>query len=266
MHPLVQKLNTQILEKKSLLSVGLDPVESKIPDHFHKEKYPFFSFNKWIIDQTHAYAVAYKPNAAFYEAKGAKGWEELEMTAEYLRSQLPDVFTILDAKRADIDSTNEGYVTAAFDHMQFDSITLHPYLGKEAIAPFLSRKDKISIILCRTSNPGAGEFQDLLVDDEPLWLKVAKNVSKEWNTHENCMLVVGATYPEELKRVRATVGKMTILVPGVGAQGGDLEKVLEAGLTKEKMGIIVNSSRGIIYASDPAAEAKKMVDNLESVF
>lgn len=266
MHPLVQKLNKQIEAKKSFLCVGLDPDMSKIPEQFHKEKYPFFAFNKWIIDQTHEFAVSFKPNSAFYEANGSKGWEELEMTAEYLRKQLPEHFLICDAKRGDIDSTNNGYVKAVFDHMQFDAITFHPYLGKEAMQPFLARKDKISIILCRTSNPGAGEFQDLLSDNQPVWLRVAKNVSQEWNANDNCMLVVGATYPEELKQVREAVGEMTILAPGVGAQGGDLQKVLENGLTPNKKGLIINSSRAIIYSDDPAREAKKMAEGMKVVF
>src|SRR5258708_5745292 len=190
---------------------------------------------------------------AFYEARGTEGMAELKMTMEYLQGNHPEIFTIADAKRADIGSTNEGYVKEIFDWFGFDAVTLHPYLGREALQPFLAREDKVSIILCRTSNPGAGELQDFAgANGQPLWAKVAEVVSKDWNAKGNCMLVVGATYPEEMARIREITGDMTFLVPGIGAQGGDLEKTLVAGLTKNKQGLIISSSRGVIFPSSGA--------------
>ena len=231
--------------------MGLDPVE---PGQFE--------FNKRIIDQTAQFAAAFKPNIAFYEAYGEQGLKELKLTMEYLQKNYPDIFTICDAKRADIGSTNEGYVKAIFDYFGFDAMTLHPYLGAEALEPFLSRKDKASIILCRTSNPGAGELQDLQSDGKPLWQIVAEKISKEWNKNNNCMLVVGATYPVELKKIREIAGDMTFLVPGVGAQGGSVKEAVQAGINSKGKGMIINSARGIIFAADPAAEAKKLRDEI----
>ena len=206
---------------------------------------------------------AYKPNTAFYEARGAQGWHELKMTLDYLQSNHPDIVTICDAKRADIGSTNKGYVQAIFDDLNFDAITLQPYLGQEALQPFLERADKASIILCRTSNPGAGELQEMIVDGQPLWQIVAQQVAHEWNRNENCMLVVGATAPDQLATVRKIVGDMPILVPGIGAQGGDLQAVLEAGLTEDCYGLIINVSRGVIFADNPAAQAQFYRDQIE---
>lgn len=249
----------------SLLCIGLDPDFTKLPLEFQQNKTPLFDFNKKIIDATAPYAGAFKPNSAFYEARGESGMRELKMTFDYLNEKYPDIFTILDAKRADIGNTNNGYAAMAFDWLDADAITLHPYLGQEAIQPFLDRADKTSIILCRTSNPGAGEFQDLKINDKPLWQIVAERVAGEWNKNNNCMLVVGATYPEELAVVRKAVGDMTILVPGIGAQGGDLEKVMAAGLNSQKAGLLINSSRGIIFAIDPAVEAKKLCEQINQL-
>src|SRR6185369_4973985 len=179
----------------SLLCVGLDADFEKIPKRFLKKKFPQFEFNKWIIGETHEFAAAFKPNSAFYEARGEKGIAELKMTMDYLIKNHPDIFTILDAKRADIGNTNKGYVTSIFDWLGFDAVTINPYLGQEAVQSFLDRRDKCSIVLCRTSNPGAGEFQDLKVGGKTLWQIVAEKVSKKWNKNKNCMLVVGATYP-----------------------------------------------------------------------
>lgn len=246
---IIQKLNKQIDKVNSLVCVGLDSALEKIPSHLQSEKYPQFTFNKAIIDATHDLVCAYKPNSAFYEARGENGMHELKMTFEYIQKKYPDVVTILDAKRADIGTTNLGYVSYIFDHLGSDSVTLHPYLGKEALKPFLDRKDKASIILCRTSNPGAGEFQDLLINNEPLYIHIAALVSQTWNDNNNCMLVVGATYPEEMKKVRLIAGDMPFLVPGIGAQGGDIEKVVKAGMDSKKRGLIINSSRGIIFAA-----------------
>ena len=246
----------------SLLCVGLDADFEKLPTKFKKKKYPQFEFNKWIIDQTHEYAAAFKPNVAFYEARGDKGIHELKLTMDYLHKHHPDIFTVLDAKRADIGNTNNGYVTAIFDWLGFDAMTLHPYLGSEALKPFLDRKDKASIILCRTSNPGAGELQDFIVDKKPLWEKVAKTVFTTWNKNNNCMLVVGATYPKEMKRIRSLVGDMTFLVPGVGAQGGSVKDTVKAGVNSKGRGMIINSSRGIMFSDSPRDEARKLRDEI----
>ena len=248
---IIDKYNQRAEKIDSLLCVGLDADFAKIPKRFLDMEFPQFEFNKWVIEETHEYTVAYKPNSAFYEARGDKGIRELKMTMDYLREKHPDIFTILDAKRADIGNTNNGYVSAIFNWLGFDAVTLHPYLGKEALQPFLDRTDKVCIILCRTSNPGAGEFQDLKIGGISLWQVVAESVCKDWNKNKNCMLVVGATYPEEMKKIRALAGDMTFLVPGIGAQGGDLKEVLSAGLASDGLGLIINSSRGIIFSKNP---------------
>lgn len=260
MSAIIDKLNHRIDAANSLLCVGLDSDFSRLSERFTHFEYPLFAFNRWIIEQTHPYVCAYKPNIAFYEARGVAGWRDLKLTLDYLRTQHPDILTICDAKRADIGSTNQGYVTAIFDELGFDAVTLHPYLGQEALQPFLDRQDKGCIILCRTSNPGAGELQDLTVDGQPLWQVVARRVSAQWNRHGNCMLVVGATYPEELALVRALVGEMTLLVPGIGAQGGDVARVMQAGLNAAGSGLIINSSRGIIFNDDPGQAARDLRD------
>lgn len=257
-----KKYNQRAEKTNSLLCVGLDSDFSKLPSSFKEKEYPQFEFNKWIIEETAEFAAAFKLNMAFYEARGEQGMRELKMTMDYLRNHHGDIFTICDAKRADIGNTNNGYVESTFDYFGFDAITLHPYLGKEALKPFLDRKDKVSIILCRTSNPGAGELQDLPVGSKPLWQVVAEKVSSEWNNNHNCMLVAGATYPQELRVVRSIVGDMTLLVPGIDAQGGDVEATVRAGLNSSKLGMIINSSRGIIFSEDPREEAKKLRDEI----
>ena len=171
---------------------------------------------------------------------------------DYLREHHPDIVTICDAKRGDIGNTNRGYVRAIFDDLGFDAVTLHPYLGQTALAPFLERTDKASIILCRTSNPNSDELQGLSVDGKPLWEHVAAHVRDNWNANNNCMLVIGATYPDDLRRAREIVPHMPLLVPGVGAQGGDASAVRAAGTDANGRGLIVNSSRGVIFADDPA--------------
>lgn len=264
-----EKLDRIVKKNKSLLCVGLDSDINKIPLHIKEKEHPQSTFNKMIIDATHDLVCAYKPNSAFYEARGKAGIEALKMTCDYLKNNYPEIAIILDAKRADIGSTNNSYVKYAFDYLGADAITLHPYLGREALQPFLDLKDKGCIILCKTSNPGSGEFQDLLTSSiqscndrdnlvKPLYKIVAENVVNKWNTNKNCLLVVGATYPNELKQVRKIVGDMTLLVPGVGAQGGDLEATLKAGLNSKKEGLIINSSRGIIFAENPRQEAEKL--------
>ncbi|KKS41161.1 MAG: Orotidine 5'-phosphate decarboxylase [Candidatus Gottesmanbacteria bacterium GW2011_GWB1_43_11] len=252
-----QKLDALVTKNNSLVCVGLDSDWEKLPEIVKKEEYPQFAFNKAIVDATHDLVCAYKPNSAFYEYLGSEGIRQLKLSCDYIREKYPEIPIILDAKRADIGSTNKGYVSYAFDYLRVDAITLHPYLGAEAIQPFLDRKDKASIILCRTSNPGAKEFQDQIVGGEPLYKLVAKKVVNEWNKNGSCMLVVGATYPEELAEVRKLAGDMIFLVPGIGAQGGEVEKTVKAGLNSKNAGIIINSSRGIIFASKEADFAEK---------
>lgn len=259
-----QKFERRAAAAKTLVCVGLDPEMAKLPERFQRAELPFFEFGKWIIEQTQEFAAAFKPNMAFYEARGAQGVRELEMTMEYLRAVHPAIVTVCDAKRADIGNTNRGYVEAIFDAMGFDAVTLHPYLGREALMPFLEREDKASIVLCRTSNPGAGELQDLVVDGKPLWERVAERVATEWNAKGNCMLVVGATYPEEMRRVRAVAAELPFLVPGVGAQGGDAASVVAAGLDARGLGLMISSSRGILYSDDPAAAARALRDEIEA--
>lgn len=273
---IIDKYNKRAKKINSLLCVGLDADFGKIPKRFLKEKFPQFEFNKWIINETHQYAVAFKMNIAFYEARGDQGIKELKQITEYLKNKHPNIFLICDCKRADVGNTNQSYVDSLFDYFGFDAITLHPYLGQEALQPFLDRRDKGSIILCRTSNKGAGEFQDLEVCDagvghlefgcptpaKKLWQIVAERVSKNWNKNKNCMLVVGATYPDEMKKIRSLVGDMTFLVPGVGIQGGSLKAVMQAGLNKKGLGLIINSSRGIIFAKDPKEKARKLYEEI----
>ncbi len=259
-----KKLDAIIETNNSLLCVGLDSDGRKLPKHLKNEKYPQFTFNKAIINATHDLVCAYKPNSAFYEARGADGIAELKMTCDYLHRCDLQIPIILDAKRGDIGSTNEDYIDYAFDYLGADAITLHPYLGREALQSFLDRKDKGCIILCKTSNPGAGEIQDLKIGRKPLYQVIAEKVTNEWNVNGNCMLVVGAPYPDELEIVRRIVGDMTLLVPGIGTQGGDIEKTLKAGLNSKNSGMIINVSRAIVFANDPRMAANQLRDNINS--
>lgn len=260
--PIIARYNQRVAAVNSLLCVGLDSQHDRLPPQFAADPTPQFSFNRWIIDQTHPYVSAYKPNIAFYEARGDRGLAELKQTVDYLREHHPDILTICDAKRADIGSTNTGYVEAIFDWLGFDAVTLHPYLGSKAMQPFLDRADKGCIILCRTSNPGAGELQDLDVNGAPLWQRVAETVRDRWNANSNCMLVVGATYPTELARVRSLVGDMPILVPGIGAQGGDVAATVTAGQDSRGGGLIISASRAVIFDADPATAARRYRDDI----
>jgi orotidine-5'-phosphate decarboxylase len=248
----------------NFVCVGLDADFQRLPEVVKRAgsiEDALFTFNRGIIDATHDLVCAYKPNAAFYEAQGDAGLRALIRTVRYIKEQYALIPVILDAKRADIGSTNTGYIEAAFDRIGVDAITIHPYLGKEALAPFLNRQEKGIIILVRTSNPGAGEFQDLPVGEaqEPLYQVVARHVVNEWNTNGNCAIVVGATYPAELREVRAIVGDMPILIPGIGTQGGEVEATVKAGMDSRGWGMIINASRGIIFASHDAhfAEASR---------
>ncbi len=237
--------------------VGLDPEYDRLPvsvKEIGSYSEACFTFLRDIVDATADLACAYKPNSAFYEAMGEEGVQALSKIVRYIKDTYPAVPVILDAKRADIGNTNQGYVRAAFEQLSADAITVHPYLGREALAPFLARKDKGIIVLAKTSNPGSGEFQDLPVGEaqEPLYLVVARNVAERWNESGNCALVVGATYPEELARVRAVVGDLPLLIPGIGAQGGDLAATVRAGKDSRGQGMIINSARGILYAASGA--------------
>lgn len=249
----------------SLLCIGLDSDFQRLPEQFQTARHPQFAFNQWIIEQTADFAAAFKPNLAFYEARGAVGWDELALTMAYLREQHPHIVTIADAKRADIGNSNRGYVKAIFDDLGFDAITLHPYMGGATLHPFLERDDKACIILCRTSAPGSGELQDLRMGDKPIWQIVAERVRDEWNANDNCMLVVGATAPNELKIARQVVGEMPILVPGIGAQGGDLAATLANGLTPSGSGLLISSSRGIVFDENPHEAAKRLHSQIESL-
>ena len=240
-------LVAQIKLKKSFLCIGLDVDLNKIPKHLLTEEDPIFAFNKAIIDATHHLAVAYKPNTAFYEAHGVKGWQSLEKTIHYLNNKHPEIFTIADAKRGDIGNTSTMYAKAFFEDLGFDSVTVAPYMGKDSVEPFLAFEDKHTILLALTSNAGAFDFQTQKVNDTELYKKVL-TTSKKWHNAQNLMYVVGATKAEFLAEIRNIIPNSFLLVPGVGAQGGSLEDVCKFGMNKD-IGLLINSSRGIIYAS-----------------
>ena len=260
----IDHLTAQILKKKSFLCVGLDTDLDKIPKHLLDTDDPIFEFNKAIIDATHHLCVAYKPNIAFYEAYGLRGWKSLEQTMEYLNSNYPDVFTIADAKRGDIGNTSTRYAKAFLETLNFDSITVAPYMGRDSVEPFLAFKDKHTILLALTSNGGAFDFQTKKVEGEELYKQVIK-ISRNYENAEQLMYVVGATKAEYLKEIRKIVPNSFLLVPGVGAQGGSLEDVCRYGMTGN-VGLLVNSSRGILYASqkkDFAIAAQKQALQLQ---
>jgi len=237
-----------IREKRSFLCVGLDSEIEKIPSSLSKSKDPVFEFNRRIIDATHNYAIAYKPNVAFYECNGTKGWKSLQSTLDYIRKNYPDIFVIADAKRGDIGNTSKMYAKEFFETMDFDAVTVAPYVGEDSVAPFLSYKDKWVILLVLTSNKGADDFQYHNEDGIRLFERVL-TVSRKWGNTDNLMYVVGATRAEMLKDIRKIVPDHFLLVPGVGAQGGSLQEVAKYGLNG-KCGLIVNSSRGIIFADN----------------
>jgi orotidine-5'-phosphate decarboxylase len=250
----------------SLVCVGLDPHEDRLPEAFKNAQYPFFEFNRAIIEACHGHACAFKPQFAHYA--GAGRLEELEATCDLLRESYPDHVLILDAKRGDIGNTARQYAREAFDVYGADAVTVNPYMGGDTLAPFSERTDKGVVVLCKTSNPGSADLQDLLLESgEPLYLEVARKAVGEWNENENLALVVGATYPETLRRIRSIAPDMPILVPGIGAQGGVLEETLAAGLRADAKGLLINSSRWIIHASsgnDFAAAAAKAAEELAS--
>lgn len=243
--------------KGKFVCVGLDTDVNKLPKIVQTQNLTdsMITFNREIIGATKDLVCAFKPNSAFYEKHGADGWGVLHKTCCMIREYAPDVPIIWDAKRADIGNTNEGYVEA-FLKLKADALTVNPYLGAEALKPFLDLTDSGIIVLCRTSNPGAGEFQDLIVETNwepigrtPLYQYVARQIARVWNENDNCAVVVGATCPDELQRIRELVGDLPILIPGIGAQGGDLEKTVRAGKDSRGRGMIINLSRSVLYAS-----------------
>jgi len=258
-----EELIQQIKRKKSFLCIGLDPDLAKIPAHLLKEKDPIFAFNKAIIDATHDLAVAYKPNTAFYECHGSKGWETLQKTIEYLPK---DIFCIADAKRGDIGNTSTYYAKTFFENMNCDAVTVAPYMGEDSVKPFLAFENKWVILLALTSNKGAFDFQlNESKEGKTLYQQVIET-SQNWGIEANLMYVVGATKTEQLAHVRSLAPNHFFLVPGVGAQGGTLEEVVQFGWGKD-CGLLINSSRGILYASsgfDFAESARKEAQLLQS--
>ncbi|MEN9876534.1 MAG: orotidine-5-phosphate decarboxylase [Bacteroidota bacterium] len=250
-----QQLIDQIQLKKSFLCVGLDVDLTKIPKHLLETEDPIFEFNKAIIDATHDLAVSYKPNTAFYEAYGIKGWLSLEKTIRYINENYPNIFTISDAKRGDIGNTSSMYAKAFFEDLNFDSVTVAPYMGKDSVEPFLAFENKHTIMLALTSNEGAFDFQTLNVNGTELYKQVLET-SKTWKNSHNLMYVVGATKAEYFTQIRKIVPDSFLLVPGVGAQGGSLSEVCKYGMNTN-VGILINSSRAIIYASNGVDFAEK---------
>jgi orotidine-5'-phosphate decarboxylase len=250
-----QHLIDQIRLKNSFLCVGLDVDLNKIPQHLLDTEDPIFEFNKAIIDATHDLAVSYKPNTAFYEAYGIKGWLSLEKTIRYINENYPDIFTIADAKRGDIGNTSSMYAKAFFEDLNFDSVTVAPYMGKDSVEPFLAFEDKHTIMLALTSNEGAFDFQTLNVNETELYKQVLET-SKTWKNSHNLMYVVGATKAEYFTEIRNIVPDSFLLVPGVGAQGGSLSEVCKYGMNAN-VGLLINSSRAIIYASNGVDFAEK---------
>ena len=251
----LERLKQEIFSKKSFLCVGLDVDLNKIPPFLLKESDPIFAFNKAIIDATHPYTIAYKPNIAFYEAYGEKGWQSLRKTIDYLNEQHPHIFTIADAKRGDIGNTATMYAKAFFEDLQFDSVTVAPYMGQDSVEPFLAFEHKATILLALTSNKGSFDFQTLTTEGAPLYQQVLTR-SQQWHNAHNLMYVVGATKAEYLADIRRIVPQSFLLVPGVGAQGGDLKEVCKYGLN-DSVGLIINASRAVIYASQGEDFAQK---------
>ena len=265
-----QQLISQIHKKKSFLCIGLDVDLNKIPKHLLQTEDPIFEFNKAIINATHHLCVAYKPNTAFYEAYGLKGWKALEKTINYINQNHPEIFTIADAKRGDIGNTSSMYAKAFLEDLAFDSVTVAPYMGKDSVEPFLAFKNKCTILLALTSNEGAFDFQTKNVDGKELYKQVLET-SKTWKNSENLMYVVGATKAEYFAEIRRIIPDSFLLVPGVGAQGGNLQDVCKYGMNSN-VGLLINSSRGIIYASNnnnfaeaAATKAKELQQEMEII-
>jgi orotidine-5'-phosphate decarboxylase len=248
-----QRLERALTSSGSLVCVGLDPDPAKFPSDLGDDAARLHAFDRRIVDATYDIAAAYKPQIAFYSALGAEN--QLSQTIAYMRARAPNALVILDAKRGDIGNTAEAYAREAFDRYGADAVTVNPYMGEDSVRPFLARKDRGAVILCRTSNTGGQDFQDLLLDGLPLYRHIAQRATGPWNEFGNVMLVVGATVPEELGELRAAHPQVTFLVPGIGAQGGDLKAVLAAGLDAQGMGLLISASRSIIYAGGGASAA-----------
>lgn len=244
----IQKLENAWASSDSLLCVGLDPNWQKIPEHLKQLPEPIFEFCKAIVDATHDLVCAFKPQIAYFA--GLQAEDQLEKTLNYIRETYPHIPIILDSKRGDIGSTAEMYAVEAFDRYGADAVTVNPYMGQDSAQPFLDRAERGTILLCRTSNPGASDLQDLEIEGQPIYEKVARMISETWNANNNCCIVVGATWPKQMSRLREITGNMPFLVPGVGAQGGDVEALVKAGQTINGTGMIINSSRGVIYADN----------------
>jgi len=266
----MQALRSRWQQADTLVCVGLDPEPAKFPARFAADPDAVFAFCRDIVDATAEYACAFKPQIAHFAALGAE--DTLLRLVAHVHAAHPGIPVILDSKRGDIGSTAQRYASEAFDRYAADAVTVNPYLGRDSVQPFLDRADRGVVVLCRTSNPGAGDLQDLVVDAgdgvaRPLYQHIAEKVARDWNGHGNCALVVGATWPAQLREVRAIVGDLPFLVPGVGAQGGDVEAVVANAKSADGTGLLVSSSRAILYASDgddfaeaAAAEARKLRD------
>ncbi|HEY1387997.1 MAG TPA: orotidine-5'-phosphate decarboxylase [Ktedonobacterales bacterium] len=274
----LEKLRRRWHDGRTLLCIGLDPELDQAPTAQGADvETALVSFNTAIVDATADLVCAYKPNAAFYERHGAAGWNALARTIAHIHERYADVPVLLDAKRGDMGNTARAYADAIFDTLGADAVTLHPYLGGDALQPFLKRADRGCFILAHTSNPGASEFQDLTLratdgTEEPLYLAVARTVARRWNANGNCGLVVGATYPEQLRAVRQAVGDLPLLIPGIGAQGGDLAAVMNVGLDSQGAGLLISASRSVIFASSGAdfadaarREAHRLRDTIEEL-
>lgn len=263
------RLQHAVSAADSLLCVGLDPDFEKLPSSFAKEPESLYTFNKAIIDATHDLVCAYKPNSAFYEAHGAAGIEALKKTCDYLHEAYPGIPIILDAKRGDIGNTNRGYAEFAYEYLGVDTLTVHPYQGVGALSAFTNYDGNGIIVLCHMSNPEAKEFQELEAEGKPVYMHVAEACVALHATNPNIAMVVGATYPEELKQLRTQIGDMNLLIPGVGAQGGSVKDVVENGINSMGAGLIISASRSVLYASRGAdfadaarAEAKTLRDEI----
>lgn len=250
-------------QKNSLVCVGLDPDYKRIPGNFQTSKQPLFAFNKCIIDATVEYTCAYKPQIAYYSCRGAES--ELEKTIAYIHQYYPGVPVILDAKRGDIGSTAEMYAQEVFERYDADAVTVNPYMGGDTIQPFLKRQNKGVVVLCRTSNPGSGDFQEQEIKGKKLYQLVAEKALNEWNQHNQIVLVVGATYPQELKKIRDMSNNIPLLVPGIGAQGGSVEQAVTNGQCSYGAGMIINSSRGIIFAGSNGNTAQAAAQAAQSL-
>jgi orotidine-5'-phosphate decarboxylase len=248
-----ERLDRAYAAADSLVCVGLDPDLSRLPDDLRSDDEPLFAFNRRIVDATRDLCAAYKPQIAFYSALGKE--DELAASIRYIRERAPAALVILDAKRGDIGNTAEAYAREAFERYDADAVTVNPYMGEDAVLPFLARPERGAVILCRTSNPGGHDFQDLVIDGLPLYRRVAQRAATRWNRHGNLMLVVGATRPQEMAELRRAHPELPFLVPGIGAQGGDLEGILSAGLDAGGKGLLLSSSRAVIYAGGGTSAA-----------